>query len=649
MSERNNDSKGDVLLRALVFTIGKSLLFLCVIPCAITYLHLRQQVDIHWEETIVVQGKTSNLGEAASGLYGRLPQSSSIGKELVYYKLLLIRNRPSIFFSGVFQPDVLDAADSTTVRTVVGSTDDERDHNRFPYLVVTPIHDHNETMIREEPCIYLSKDNKICGNDAIQIPTNRSSSATSTMRRSHGDSSLHYGRNTHWLQQIVTQIPATSIWIIVNGCIALLYWNQRVSVESVAKIYHRMMPSSSASDAYEIWRTFTGSTAHFDLWHLGLNMMSLLALGKELEGRQLYTSVSFFMYNCSLIPLVAAIWLGLQYLLQQYRPNQFDPHRPTVGYSGVLFAWMVVASLGQRNTCPLIFLPNVCFPTYTILGMVHFNVGPLIQLVVLQVILPRVSFTGHLAGIIAGFLLHWGWLPIRYYQPAVFVPVLYLVYLHQIRKATLLPLDVSVRVVQGSNSQISSLLLYQCFALLYSVTVLGPFSSATLSFAVTLMYWYQLDQAVNRCNDPNSHIHTWAKGYICAGVLVIITDAMTVGSWAVFAVVKFMPTVVMLVRTVSLWYCFVIAQQTLTTVPNDPDGIFEWMLNYTTLHPCRDLVKAFPWIVTQSPTQSVLPSAIPEREGSAFMGTGRRLGGTTAHSTNPWKANRVEEKRNTAR
>jgi membrane associated rhomboid family serine protease len=586
----NGSSRTTLAIKTFLFSIGRVWLFLCVLPAFLTYVHLRQQVDRHWDTVTV-----ASSGRAAEvGLYGRL-RKGSVDSASHYYKLL-----PSSSWWN-FVPDVVDAAEAAR----------SRNRPSFPHLVV-PVHDDTNGT-SSELCLFLSLEHKLCGNDAVSI-TSVGRRATDATARPH-----------HPLRTIVLDQPATHLLLLLNILLAAAYWNRHVAVDSVALLsYSRLMERKE-----EIWRVFTGSTAHFDLWHLGLNMMSLTALGGELEGSvaSLYSSIAFFFYNLTLIPVVSAIHLGLQYLRQtHFSHDASDTNRPTVGYSGVLFAWMVVASLGQTSTCPIVFLPSLCFPTYSLFGLIPFSWAPLVQLFVLQVILPRVSFTGHCAGIIAGFLLHWGWLPIRYVQPAIAVPLLYLLYLHFIRKVAS-PVDAST---SGSNSRWNSQLRYQLVPLLYSVTVLGPLSSATVSFLLTMVYWYQMGQAMARNNDASTAM-IWAKGYIVAAVLVMITDTMAIGSWIVFGVGKLFPWIVMFLRIASLTYGIV---QALTIVPKETDGIFEWTLSYTTLRHCRDWLQIFP-TNTVFTSSSVLPSTA-STESPAFVGVGRRLGGGTT-AVNPWK------------
>lgn len=75
---------------------------------------------------------------------------------------------------------------------------------------------------------------------------------------------------------------------------------------------------------------------------------------------------------------------------------------------------MVAASVRMEQFCPIFFLPSLCFPTWRLplplLPTLPVNLGPFLLLLVTKLVLPQSSLTGHLAGIIAGFPLAWGWL-----------------------------------------------------------------------------------------------------------------------------------------------------------------------------------------------------------------------------------------------
>ena len=211
--------------------------------------------------------------------------------------------------------------------------------------------------------------------------------------------------------QFLIRHPATVLLLLLNIGLAFQYWNHRINPSLVCKQYSRIV------DQHEWWRGFTGATAHFETLHIGFNMMSLHTLGKELEGE--FGSINFFMYNVALVVMTTIVMMGMVYGRIRWQRGLSEVHQlqlretSSVGYSGVLFAWMVISTL-ERNqpTCPIPFFNDVCFSTYSF-GQLKFNIAPVVSLFMAQFIMPRVSFMGHLAGIICGFGLHWGWPPIE--------------------------------------------------------------------------------------------------------------------------------------------------------------------------------------------------------------------------------------------
>lgn len=86
-------------------------------------------------------------------------------------------------------------------------------------------------------------------------------------------------------------------------------------------------------------------------------------------------------------------------------------HQQSLGFSCVLFAWMVVFSLLQDKFCPIFLIPTLCFPTVSppLLPALRFNLGPFVLLFATKLIIPQSSLIGHLAGIVLGYPLAWGW------------------------------------------------------------------------------------------------------------------------------------------------------------------------------------------------------------------------------------------------
>jgi membrane associated rhomboid family serine protease len=207
--------------------------------------------------------------------------------------------------------------------------------------------------------------------------------------------------------------PGTTLLLLLNVGLAFHYWNRRVDPSSVSKQYGRIVVE------HEWWRGLSGATAHFEPLHLGFNAMSLRALGGELEGsegRWYGDTVAFLFYNVALVVFSTMVMMALVYARIRLIQRELDglppasPLRGTcedrlrrlrdtssVGYSAVLFAWMVVSTMERdRPTCPVPFFSDLCFETHAVPGLpfLRFNVAPVISLFVAQAIMPRVSFMG---------------------------------------------------------------------------------------------------------------------------------------------------------------------------------------------------------------------------------------------------------------
>jgi membrane associated rhomboid family serine protease len=221
-------------------------------------------------------------------------------------------------------------------------------------------------------------------------------------------------RQNQNVQSLLNQ-PATSLLLLLNIGLAFHYWNHRIYPSSVCKRYTNIV------DEHEWWRGLSGATAHFEPLHIGFNCMSLHSLGRELEGeRGLYGSIPFLVYNIALVVCTTMVMMGMVYArlryiqtklnddsnnnnasstLRTYYQEMHDRLRETstVGYSAVLFAWMVVSTMERTQpTCPIPFLSDVCFETHSVPGIpsLKFNIAPVASLFLAQFIMPRASFMG---------------------------------------------------------------------------------------------------------------------------------------------------------------------------------------------------------------------------------------------------------------
>ena len=168
----------------------------------------------------------------------------------------------------------------------------------------------------------------------------------------------------------------------------------------------------------QFYRIVSASVCHFEIFHLGFNMYALYQL---MEVETFVNSLKYLYLSVDLV--IITMWISLlMYHILITKFNRVDYiNAPCVGYSCVLFAWMVVWSVNMREFCPIMFLPSFCFETYFVIPGVPINIGPIILLFITKLIIPRSSFLGHLSGIIIGYPLTWGLLD--WLTPYVVVPL----------------------------------------------------------------------------------------------------------------------------------------------------------------------------------------------------------------------------------
>ena len=263
----------------------------------------------------------------------------------------------------------------------------------------------------------------------------------------------------------ITTIPTpitTYFWLFLNIALFVLYWNNRVTPSKVAlnqKVFR------------DFGRAITGNLAHFEVWHVGMNMMTCSSVGELLEHpSSSIGTIPLMLWTWSFVAFTTICVILLDWLEQQIR-IQLLRHRNTtttrkrkpfpnmVGFSGILFCWSVYMTLSlepHQQLCPIPILSTqlFCFETYELgnISGLKFNWGPIIQLVVLQVVLPRVSFIGHLSGILCGFGWYWNLFPsLELSQPALSFPVVWFVGKYYVYKRNHVDDTAADDVVEGSG------------------------------------------------------------------------------------------------------------------------------------------------------------------------------------------------------
>ena len=220
--------------------------------------------------------------------------------------------------------------------------------------------------------------------------------------------------------QLLLQRPVTTCIIIGLLYYGYYLWASHVPVEDVAYSYEAVV------NRKELYRVVTASIAHYDLMHIGFNLMAMWQLGTM---ETVYGSTVFAYLNADLIVVTMAICTAIYHYMIFYGGQPQVASQLSVGWSCVLFAWMVAISVRLSEYCPIFFFPSLCFTTYYI-PFVHlpFNLGPFVLLFITKFILPRSSLVGHLSGIIIGYPLAWNM--INWMTPTIFMIACVLVYIH---------------------------------------------------------------------------------------------------------------------------------------------------------------------------------------------------------------------------
>ncbi|KAK9843680.1 hypothetical protein WJX81_002070 [Elliptochloris bilobata] len=149
----------------------------------------------------------------------------------------------------------------------------------------------------------------------------------------------------------------------------------------------------------QIYRFLTAALFHIGLLHVAFNMLAFLPVGAVLE-RQLGTlqfAYLLLLFNiCGSLFFAAASFVASLLLSDSAEAL----NACAVGLSGAIFALIVVethfSGAQTRSVFGLFALPAKFYPW--------------VLLVVWQLLMPGVSFLGHLGGVAAGQAYTWGWL-----------------------------------------------------------------------------------------------------------------------------------------------------------------------------------------------------------------------------------------------
>jgi len=150
---------------------------------------------------------------------------------------------------------------------------------------------------------------------------------------------------------------------------------------------------------YQLYRLFLPAWFHVNLIHLFLNMMTFLPMGRSLE--RIHGSLHFLYIILMFDLLSNIIHTGIAWFASGVAGYYAFMGECAVGFSGVIFSLLVLNTAQQSPQ-----------DTRSIFGFftVPAKLYPWILLILLQIIMPGISFLGHLSGIFVGYLYILGFL-----------------------------------------------------------------------------------------------------------------------------------------------------------------------------------------------------------------------------------------------
>jgi rhomboid domain-containing protein 1 len=154
----------------------------------------------------------------------------------------------------------------------------------------------------------------------------------------------------------------------------------------------------------EYYRIVTAAFTHVSIMHIGMNMMSMYSLGASLEMQ--FGSLQFLFMSMWSVLAVGVLYVFLSWLGAVATGDQSWMYMSAVGYSGVLFNYAILEAYHTtavtRSLCGFCDVPAKMYP--------------FVLLVAISLLMPGISFLGHVSGVLFGLLLVYG--PATYCLPS---------------------------------------------------------------------------------------------------------------------------------------------------------------------------------------------------------------------------------------
>ncbi|KAK8827488.1 hypothetical protein WA538_003448, partial [Blastocystis sp. DL] len=150
-------------------------------------------------------------------------------------------------------------------------------------------------------------------------------------------------------------------------------------------------------DRLEIYRIITSAFTHLGLLHITFNLLSFFSINSSLERR--HGSI-FMFYTILLFVILNGILYVAIYKLIAWLFIPSANYVMAAGFSGVIFSLLTWQSYeSELETIPIFGIVNVPRKWYAV-----------VYLILMSVLVPGVSFIGHLCGVITGFFFATGYL-----------------------------------------------------------------------------------------------------------------------------------------------------------------------------------------------------------------------------------------------
>ncbi|KAL4442121.1 hypothetical protein ABPG77_011382 [Micractinium sp. CCAP 211/92] len=187
--------------------------------------------------------------------------------------------------------------------------------------------------------------------------------------------------------------PATSVLAVLLTAVFVLLHQRRLGYADVGLSYDRVVSQR------ELWRCAACQLSHIDLLHLLFNLSALWSIG--LVERSPALGTLYYLQQTTLLFLLSPAFCVLLYhlLIVVARREQYRDVT-AVGYSCVLFGWMTLLATKQPGGIAML-------PLFGLADLPMWA-APWSSLLITSLLVPKASFVGHLAGILAGYAVAFG-------------------------------------------------------------------------------------------------------------------------------------------------------------------------------------------------------------------------------------------------